>query len=179
MREIGEAADLSPANLYYYFRGKDELLFFCQDQALTRMVAAVEAARRETSDPVARLVRVFEAHARTMLDDVDGGIAHLQIDALTAPHRRTIVGKRDRYERAVRRLLEEGVAQGALAVADPAIETRAMLGALNWTVTWFRPDGGQSATVVGRTIADFLVRGVRTPQQLGRQPGSSRARRAS
>src|SRR5580704_6065047 len=87
MREIGEAADLSPANLYYYFRGKDELLFFCQDQALSRMVAAVEAARQETSDPVARLVQVFEAHARILLDDVDGGIAHLQIDALTPSHR--------------------------------------------------------------------------------------------
>ena len=30
MRDIAEAAALSPANLYNYFRGKHEILFFCQ-----------------------------------------------------------------------------------------------------------------------------------------------------
>jgi TetR/AcrR family transcriptional regulator, repressor of the ameABC operon len=29
MRDIAAAADLSPANLYNYFRGKNEILFFC------------------------------------------------------------------------------------------------------------------------------------------------------
>ena len=39
MRDIALAADLSPANLYHYFKGKDELLFYCQDRALDRMLA--------------------------------------------------------------------------------------------------------------------------------------------
>ena len=46
MRDIAEAADLSAANLYHYFDGKDELLFYCQDRALDRMLDAVAAARR-------------------------------------------------------------------------------------------------------------------------------------
>ena len=38
MRDIAVAADLSPGNLYHYFRGKEELLFFCQDQSLNRLL---------------------------------------------------------------------------------------------------------------------------------------------
>src|SRR5947208_15683774 len=37
MRDIAAAAALSPANLYNYFRGKHDILFFCQDNSLDRM----------------------------------------------------------------------------------------------------------------------------------------------
>ena len=40
MRDIAVATDLSPANLYHYFKGKDEILFYCQDRALDRMLTA-------------------------------------------------------------------------------------------------------------------------------------------
>src|ERR1700692_2297492 len=46
MRDIAAAADLSPANLYNYFRGKHEILFFCQDVSLDRLIVALEKARR-------------------------------------------------------------------------------------------------------------------------------------
>ena len=46
MRDIAVAADLSPANLYHYFKGKDEILFYCQDRALDRMLEGVTEARR-------------------------------------------------------------------------------------------------------------------------------------
>ena len=39
-----------------------------------------------------------------------------------------------------------------------------MLGALNWTVTWFRPEGEQSAAAVAETIVDYLIRGL-SPQK--------------
>ena len=48
---------------------------------------------------------------------------------------------------------------------NPAIVTRAMLGAMNWTVTWFRPEGMATAAAVGDVISAYLVRGIanRTP----------------
>src|SRR5256885_5377388 len=49
MREIAEEADLSPGNLYYYFSGKDEILLFCQERTLVRLLASVEEARDRKS----------------------------------------------------------------------------------------------------------------------------------
>jgi AcrR family transcriptional regulator len=160
MRDIAQAADLSAANLYHYFRGKDEILFYCQDRTLDRMLGAVAAARRTNGRPTARLERLLAGHVQTMLDDVEGGSAHVQVESLPPALRERIVRKRDRYEHALRRLIEDGVASGEFVARDPAIVTRAMLGALNWTATWFRPDGEEDASTVGGVLASFLVRGI-------------------
>lgn len=165
MRDIAAAADLSAANLYHYFNGKNDLLFYCQDRALDRMLAAVASARRESRSAAGRLRIVFTSHLQTLLDAIEGATAHLQIDSLPPALRTAIVGKRDRYEHALRRIIAEGIAAGELIDMDPALVARAMLGAMNWTVTWFRPDGPDTADTVGDVIARFLVRGIaaRTP----------------
>ena len=165
MRDIAGAADLSAANLYHYFNGKDELLFYCQDRALDRMLDAVTLARRTTPSAAERLRLVLVAHVQTLLDDIEGATAHLHTESLPPALRPALVRKRDRYERALRRVIADGVGRGELIDMDPAIVTRAMLGAMNWTVTWFRPDGADTAEAVGDVIARFLVRGMasRTP----------------
>ena len=165
MRDIAAAADLSAANLYHYFDGKNDLLFYCQDRALDRMLAAVDAARRESRSATERLRVVFTAHLQTLLDEIEGATAHLQIDSLPPKLRDAIVKKRDSYERALRRLIADGIKSGELVDMEPAVVTRAMLGAMNWTVTWFRPDGPETAAAVGEVISRFLVRGIaaRTP----------------
>jgi AcrR family transcriptional regulator len=165
MRDIAAAADLSAANLYHYFNGKHDLLFYCQDRALDRMLAAVASARKASRSAPERLRLVFTAHLQTLLDAIEGATAHLQIDSLPPPMREAIVRKRDRYERALRRIVVEGIAGGELVDVDPAIVARAALGSMNWTVTWFSPEGPDSAATVGDVISRFLVRGVaaRTP----------------
>jgi AcrR family transcriptional regulator len=162
MRDIAQAADLSAANLYHYFDGKHDLLAYCQTRALDRMLEAVAIARRTPAAAAERLQSVLAAHVRTLLDDIEGATAHLQIESLPPAWRTPIVKKRDRYEQALRRLVDEGIRSGEFAAADPAIVVRAMLGAVNWTVTWFRAEGVETASGVGDIISRYLLRGIET-----------------
>jgi AcrR family transcriptional regulator len=160
MREIAEEADLSAGNLYYYFKGRDEILLFCQERTLERLLAAVKAARAIPGSWARRLRSVLSAHVHCMLDQLEGATAHLEVEALPEDMRKAIMQKRDAYERAVRALVAEGVKAGEFAPSDPALVTRAILGAVNWTARWYRHDGAQSVAEIADTLSDYLVRGL-------------------
>ncbi len=164
MRHIAVAADLSPGNLYHYFRGKDELLFFCQDRAADRLLDALHAARKDRRPLPVRLRDLAIAHVLCLVDEVEGSAAHLEVDALSPRLRARIVMKRDRYEHGVRTLVASGVKRRILHATDAAIATRAFLGALNWTAHWFRPDGPQSPQRIAALVAEYAVAGLTNPQ---------------
>ena len=160
MRHIAVAADLSPGNLYHYFRGKEELLFFCQDQSADRLLNALAAARKDRRPLPVRLREMAIAHVLCLVDEVEGSAAHLEVDALPPALRARIVAKRDRYERGVRALVADGIHRGALRATDATVATRAFLGALNWTAHWFRPEGEQTPQHVAGLVADYAVAGL-------------------
>ncbi len=160
MREIAAEANLSPGNLYYYFKGKHQLLYFCQDRSLDQMLAALDSAQRSRQPFAERLQSVIQSHVQCLLDEVEGSAAHLEVESLPAGLRESIIAKRDRYERGIRRLVSGGVRNGEFAACDPGLVTRAMLGAINWTSRWFRSDGPRPAQAVARDVAAFLIRGL-------------------
>jgi AcrR family transcriptional regulator len=173
MREIASEADLSTANLYHYFRGKHEILYFCQEASLDRLLATLQAVRRSSRPSAGKLRDVIAAHIRCLLGELEGATAHLDVEDLPTPLKRRIIARRDRYERGIRRLVADGVAAGEFVECDAELVTRAMLGAANWTARWFRPQGTCTPAAVGTAFADYLVRGL----EAGRSPRNGRGRR--
>jgi len=160
MRDIAAAADLSPANLYNYFQGKDEILFFCQDNSLDRMLSALDKARRQRGSAAERLSLVICFHLRCVLDEVEGSAAHFLATALPASMQQRLLAKRDRYEDGIRQLIAQGIRSGELIGGDPALATRAILGALNSSVLWFRPDGPMTSAEIAEEFCSYLIRGL-------------------
>ena len=162
MRDIAAAADLSPANLYNYFKGKHELLFFCQDNSLDRMLTALRSARSAKAGAAEKLRLVIESHLRCVLDEVEGSAAHLLTSQLPPPLQRPLIAKRDRYEEGVRQLILAGIQSEEFIACDAALATRAILGALNWSVRWFSPEGPLTAAQIAEEFSSFLIRGLMT-----------------
>jgi AcrR family transcriptional regulator len=155
MRDIARAVGLSPANLYYYFRNKDELVYYCQEQALTQLLdLAVEA--RAQRGARARLEWLVRGHLRVVL----GGGAGLHLDELPAPLYKKLVRLRDQYEDAVRALIFDGQRRGQMRPGDPKLIAFQLLGALNWTARWYRPDGAYTIEAIATSFVDQFLGGI-------------------
>ena len=175
MRDIAAAADLSPANLYNYFQGKHEILFFCQNISLDRLIAALEKSRRSRASAAEKLRLVIVSHLRCVLDEVEGSAAHLLTPALPPRLQRSLVVKRDRYEEGVRQLIVSGTRNGEFLPCDPALAARVILGALNWSVRWFHPDGAMTPAEIAEGFADYLIRGLlEKPDSLSRSVSATK-----
>lgn len=177
MRDIAEAAGLSPANLYNYFQGKHEILFFCQDNSLDRLIAALEKAQHARTTVAEKLRLVIVSHLRCVLDEVEGSAAHLLTTALPPNLQRSLITKRDRYEDGVRHLIATGSRTGEFVPCDPTLAACAMLGALNWSVRWFSPEGRLTSAEVAEGFADYLIRGLLVRPHVVRRTSSGRASR--
>jgi len=160
MRDIAQEADLSAGNLYHYFESKDEILLFCQERTLERLLESAKAARGAGTSYAERVRALMRAHVRCMLDELEGAIAHLEVESLPPAMRARVIVRRDEYEHAVRRLVAAGMKRGEFVRADASLVTRAMLGAVNWSAAWYRPGGARSVAEIADAISDFLVRGL-------------------
>ena len=165
MRDIAAALGMTPGNLYYYFRSKDDLLYFCQRHALDRLLAgARRIVARGGPAPAGdadRLREIVKAHVLCLLDETGGSAANLEFRSLPPRARERIAARRDAYERIVRRAIARGVRSGAFRpIVDGKLAALALLGALNGTVVWYRPDGPRTPREIAAAFADTLVGGL-------------------
>jgi AcrR family transcriptional regulator len=161
MREIAEGLGLAPGALYYYFRSKEDLLFACQDLTLRRLTEGARRIARSGGSPPERLRALVAFHLEMTLTELGGSAAHLEFRDLPAPRLAEVVRRRDAYEAVLRRVIREGVRSRAFRPVDPKQAAWWILGALNWTVVWWRPEGRRTAADLAASFADLFLSGLR------------------
>jgi AcrR family transcriptional regulator len=156
MTDIAADLGMTKGNLYYYFRDKEEILYFCQEASLHRMLKTARDVTRRRISADAKLHELIVEQVRCMLDELHGSGAHLE-----TPQNDRIVRKRDEYEAILRGVIAEGVRRGTFRPVDPKLAGLAILGAVNWSARWYRPDAGATPDQIGQTFATMLVRGLK------------------
>jgi TetR/AcrR family transcriptional regulator len=160
MGEIARALRMTKGSLYYYFKNKEEILFFCHDYSLDILLEMLEQIETEGGAPPEKLRGLIQSFVHHILDDLRGTAMTLDFQALSPALLRRVIAKRDRFDRGIRRLLQEGMDESAFAPGDPKLLAFAILGAVNWIPRWFDPGGPASSEEIGRVFAEYLVKGV-------------------
>ncbi len=161
MKDIADELGAAVGHLYYYFKDKQALLAFCQEDGLEGLLEATERAARLDLGPAERLYLLVVGHVVQVNESTRGGLAHLEVEGFAPDQRERLTSGRQRYQQALRAVIEDGRRRGVFRPeVDAKIATLALLGAVNWTVRWFDAEGPKSAAQVGRLFADHLIRGL-------------------
>ena len=161
VEEIAAALHMKKGNLYYYFRNKEEILFACHQYSLDRLLAILDDIERTGVSPDQKLRRLINAFVHTILDELHGTAHGLDLEALSPAHLRTVIVRRDRFDKGMREVLKEGIRSGAFVYADAKLLSFAILGAVNWIPRWYSPDGPSTSEEIADKFADYLIGGLR------------------
>lgn len=155
IRDLAKQVGLLPGSVYHHFRSKEELIVSVHQEGFRQLITDVEAAIAAATDPWLRLEKACGAHIRAVV--VGNNISTVTGVSLFSLHdtklRRRLQADRDRYESIFIRLI------AALDVAtevDRSLLRFMLLGALNWTLVWYRP-GKKNPDEIARQFVTILA----------------------
>ncbi|MEP6656619.1 MAG: TetR/AcrR family transcriptional regulator [Betaproteobacteria bacterium] len=155
IRDIVRKVDMLPGSLYYHFAAKEDLLAAVYEEGVRRISERVAAAVEDKIHPWQRLEAACVAHLEALLEESDYAQVVIRVRPADVPAIGTrLVALRDRYERIFVDLtralpLPTGTNRRTLRLM--------LLGALNWSQTWYRP-GRDDAAAIARGFVALLRR---------------------
>jgi AcrR family transcriptional regulator len=161
VEEIASALHMKKGNLYYYFRNKEEILFACHQYSLDRLTHLFAEIQQTSAPPDQKLRQLIIAFVHTILDELHGTALFLDLEALTPPHLKAVIVRRDRFEHGVRAIVREGMENGVFESGDSKLLAFALFGAVNWIPRWFNPNGPATSQEIADRFADYLIAGLR------------------
>ena len=172
--EIASALHMTKGNLYYYFKDKEDILFACHEFALDLLLKILNRIEDTSHPPQEKLRRLIISFVHLMIDELRGTALTMDVQALSASRRKSVIAKRDRIDRGIRRILSTGMKAGIFRNADPKLATFAILGAINWIPHWFDPHGEATSVEIGEEFAEHLISGMLNPTRQSHSPSKLR-----
>jgi AcrR family transcriptional regulator len=157
IRTVAARAELSVPGLYYHYASKQALLVAIVSYAMDDLWARSTAALDEAGDDVQRRLELlveclvlFHAHRRGL-----AFIAYSEIRSLTGEARTTYIAARDRQQRLMDHVIEEGVEQGVFSTAYPREVSRAIVTMCTGVSQWYRAEGEHTPQELAERYCDM------------------------
>jgi AcrR family transcriptional regulator len=163
LRELAAGVGIQPGSLYNHITTKQGLLFDLMQEHMTTLLTETDAALAAAGPALLDRLRGFIAHhvLYHLERKQEVYIANFELRALDPPNAASILAMRRAYEDRLIALLEEGVAEGTLAVSDARVTAYAMLAMLTGVCTWYQPGGRLGRAEIVALHVDLALDGIR------------------
>jgi len=143
MSELTAATGLAAGGLYHYIEGKDDLLIAICDELLEPLLEQAQEIVAEAAPPVEQLRELVAAWVEHVVTHRHHMLVFTQERQAieSQPRWRRIRSQRKAFEKILDDLLARGEADGSMTFADRRLSLLALLGMVNYTPQWVRPQG--------------------------------------
>ena len=161
MADIADAVKLQKASLYHHVSSKQEILLALLDRALEMLFEQVNVVANQPLPADEKLRQMVQVYLRLLADNSDlSAVLLFEHRSLEPAQHKRHIPNRDRFEMLWRDVLDDGVQDGLFDCADTALAVRALMGILNWTLTWYRPNGSLSIDQIADQYTSLLLTGL-------------------
>jgi TetR/AcrR family transcriptional regulator, cholesterol catabolism regulator len=162
MANIAEAVNLQKASLYHHVSSKQEILFELLDRALELLLERISPIANMDLPADERLCRMIHEYLQILAENMDlSAVLLFEHRSLEGRQHARHVPNRDKFENLWREVLRDGVRTRQFVCDDIPLTARAMLGILNWTITWYRPNGSLTIEQIADHYSNLLLNGLK------------------
>jgi TetR/AcrR family transcriptional regulator, cholesterol catabolism regulator len=164
VQDVAEAVGILKGSLYYYIDSKEDLLYRVLLEVHEEAEGILESLEEmKDASPLERIAAYVKRHVEYNVRNVTKVAVYYHDFDLLSPLRRADIRRhRRRYELFLENLIREAQEAGEVSAdADPRVLSYCMFGTMNWTYTWYRPNGRVSVAELCDMIADYAVNGLR------------------
>ncbi|MBL8478851.1 MAG: TetR family transcriptional regulator [Sterolibacteriaceae bacterium] len=160
IRDIARAVDMQSGSPFYHFKTKHDMLKAVALEGIASISRAVSKAAERGDTPRATFEAMLLAHLEQLLGE-DG--RHFAATLLHESHHldpaalAELIEQKDAYEALWQKALRD-LKRGGEIEDDSRVTRLLLMGALNWTVQWYRPNGGRTVKQIARQISGLLLK---------------------
>lgn len=161
MADIAEVLDVQKASLYHHVESKQEILLALLDRALGMLTEHISTISSQNTPPDQKLRLMIRGYLSGLAENADlTSVLLFEHRSLDKKSHARHVPHRDKFEKLWRDVLDEGMEKEIFELKDTGLATRAIMGTLNWTLTWYHPNGPKSIEQIADEYSDFILKGM-------------------
>ncbi len=161
MSDIAAALDVQKPSLYHHVRSKQEILLALLDRALDMLIEHIAAIAARPLPADEKIKQMIRGYLSALAENADlTAVLLFEHRSLDKKSHARHVPHRDKFEALWRDALNEGVRAKVFDLKDTGLAVRALMGVMNWTLTWYHPDGEKTIEEIADEYSDLMLKGM-------------------
>jgi len=161
IRELSEAAGISVAGIYYFFKDKEEILFSILHQAILELASIIKTSIKTKDDPkvnIRRVVKNVLTHA--IEHKMEIFILNREDGRLNASQKETIFNKRKDAFTLLKKEVSRLAEFGELKTKSVSLAVFTIFSMTTWVVRWYDPNGAFTLEEIADNMTNDLLYGI-------------------